>query len=188
MKPFDELNYYELLEIPSDASVFEIRHAYKDQLAIYEKDAISTYELFSSDEREKILNRLETAFQTLLDDNKRKDYDQNLIASGQLDPLELSRPRPKTPMPIFQATRSTAKKHASGKIETKLKESSTIQLIEKLNLQPVISGNDLKTLREFMGVELIEIFEVSRISVSILDAIEQQRKKDLPSPIFLKGF
>lgn len=188
MKTFDELNYYELLEIPPDASVFEIRHAYKDQLAIYEKGAVGTYSLFGEDERDRILHRLETAFHTLLDETSRAVYDKKLIGAGQIDPGVLSRQRPKKPLPIFQAVRSTAKKHVSDKIDAKLKEIQTRQLIEKLNRQPVISGVDLGYVRGVMGIELIEIFEVLRISVSILDAIEQHREKDLPSPVFLKGF
>ncbi|THB79017.1 MAG: hypothetical protein D3926_11605 [Desulfobacteraceae bacterium] len=188
MKAFDELNHYELLDIVPSASVFEIRHAYRDQLAIYEEGSLSTYALFSDDERRHILKRLEQAFQTLLDEERRNAYDKTLVAQGFLEEAQISEPRMKKPMPIFQAAKAPAKRQVATRIEEKLDEEQTRALVEKINLQPLITGRDLKTLREFMEIELMEIFEISRISVTILSAIEDNRAKDLPSPIFLKGF
>jgi len=43
MKRFEELNYYEILELPVNASDFEIRQAYKSALSIYEEDSLSSY-------------------------------------------------------------------------------------------------------------------------------------------------
>ena len=188
MKYNDELNYYELLEIPVDASFFEIRHAYKGVLAIYEEDSASTYTLFSKDEREEILGKLEQAFNTLLDEKKRAAYDQELVDSGKVDKSAMSAKREKTPIPIFQAVKSDRKNHLLNKIKESIKNPGTKSLIEKFNLQKSISGKDLKALRESIGIELHEIFEVSRISIATLEAIEADRIVDLPSKIYLKGF
>ena len=61
MKKFDELNYYELLEIPSDASLLEIKRAYKNALETYSEDSLTTYSLFANNEREKILKKIKNA-------------------------------------------------------------------------------------------------------------------------------
>ena len=45
MKKFQGLNYYEVLEVPPNASEFEIRQAYKDAIAIYDEDALASYSL-----------------------------------------------------------------------------------------------------------------------------------------------
>ena len=74
-KQFKDLDYYELLRIPYNASPFEIRQAYKNILSIYEENSLATYSLFTDGERKKILAKIENAFLTLIDGNKRKSYD-----------------------------------------------------------------------------------------------------------------
>jgi DnaJ-class molecular chaperone len=43
MKKFEDLSYYEILEIPVEASSYEIREAYKEALSIYTEDSLTTY-------------------------------------------------------------------------------------------------------------------------------------------------
>lgn len=78
MKNFEELNYYELLEISFDASPFEIKKAYKNALSIYDENSLLTYSLFVDAERKKILKKIEDAYDTLIDKSKRKSYDAML--------------------------------------------------------------------------------------------------------------
>ena len=78
MRNFEELNFYEILEISIDASTFKIKRAYKNALEIYGKKSLLTYSLFSEEERVDILKRLEDAYQTLVDKSKRTAYDATL--------------------------------------------------------------------------------------------------------------
>ena len=52
----------------------------------------------------------------------------------------------------------------------------------------MISGNDLKCLRKASGIKLEDVFEVARISVSILNYIENDELEKLPPQIYLKNF
>jgi hypothetical protein len=85
MKTFEELNYYELLNIPLNASSLELRRAFRNATSIYKKDSLLTYSLFSDDEREEILQRIEAAYLTLTDENKRALYDE-LLRKGTCVP------------------------------------------------------------------------------------------------------
>jgi DnaJ-class molecular chaperone len=85
IKKFNDLNYYELLKIPHNASSFEVRQAYKNILAIYEESSLATYSLFAEDERKAILGKIEKAFLTLIDDEKRNAYDKSLVDVGFID-------------------------------------------------------------------------------------------------------
>ncbi|MGD8503667.1 MAG: DnaJ domain-containing protein [Syntrophobacterales bacterium] len=78
MKNFEELNNYEILEIPADASPFEIRRAYKNALEVYGESSLLTYSLFSEEERVHILDRIKQAYDTLIDKSKRTAYDASL--------------------------------------------------------------------------------------------------------------
>ena len=69
MKTLGRKTYYEVLEVPADADACDIKRAYRDALAIYDDEALVTYSLFSEDQRADILNAIEIAFETLMDNN-----------------------------------------------------------------------------------------------------------------------
>ena len=78
MNKFEELNYYEILEIPVNASSFDIRRAYRNAVEVYSDHSLLTYSLFSAEERVNILKKLEDAYNTLIDRTKRTAYDASL--------------------------------------------------------------------------------------------------------------
>jgi DnaJ-class molecular chaperone len=182
------MNYYELLEIPVNASFYEIRHAYKEALSIYGEDSLSTYALFSEDEREDLLRKIEEAFQTLIDEKKRSEYNNRLVESGEIDPDELSREENRKSIPIFLGHNAADKNQFYKRVKQKVEESSIKALSREILETELVSGQDLKRLREAIGVELEDIFEVARISISILKAIENDEFQNLPSLIYLRNF
>jgi len=188
MKDIKELNYYEMLIIPADASLFEIRRAYTDSLSLYGDDSLATYSLFTEKERKDILKMLETALRTLTDPSKRTAYNQVLIDKGALDPASLTRSAPKKPVPLFESAGITNKANLKRKISKKLDDASISQLARDIAAAEEISGHDLKKLREKIGVSLEEIYEATRISISTIKAIETNDFKNLPSAIYLKNF
>jgi DnaJ-class molecular chaperone len=46
-KDFDQLNYYEMLDIKPDAPALEIRSAYNSALQMYQSDSLVSYSFFS---------------------------------------------------------------------------------------------------------------------------------------------
>ena len=66
------IDYYELLGIKKNASVEEIKKAYRDMVKKYHPD------INKSNDASKIMISLNEAKETLLDENKRKEYD-NLL-------------------------------------------------------------------------------------------------------------
>lgn len=189
MKNFDNLTYYQLFEIPPDASFFEIRHAYKNALLLYDEDSLSTYSLFDGNERERLLAKIEEAFQTLIDRDKRDAYDRMLMSEGKLEAASTisSKARQKA-VPIFQNSQASIKHLFDKKINKNLDSPEAQAIRDRIHDKELVSGEDLKEMREALGVELEEIFEVVRISVSILQAIEANEFKRLPSLLHLNNF
>jgi len=128
IKKFKDLNYYELLKIPYNASSFEIRQAYKHILAIYEESSLATYSLFAENERKLILSKIENAFLTLIDDKKRKNYDNNLVSTGEVSDNILTEKDKKKAIPIFQTSRARANNNSLARIKKKIQENKVADL------------------------------------------------------------
>lgn len=188
MKKFEGLNYYKILEIPVNSSSFDIRNAYRDTLEIYREDSMATYSLFSEDERENILDTIENAFLVLIDENKRADYDKMLVDTGEIEPSALTEKPEKKPKPIFLSEKSINQEDFFEKLNERAKEKDVKKVSDEIMSKELISGSDLRKLRKVLGIELDEIFKTIRISISMLEAIENNQFENLPSLIYLKNF
>jgi len=79
LKRIEDWNYYELLSVERTASQDEIWEAYQAALSTYQNGSPALYGLVSEDERGLVLERIQEAFQTLRDPDKRKEYDLALL-------------------------------------------------------------------------------------------------------------
>ena len=70
-----EKNYYEVLEVPVDASMDEIQHGYIRAKNAYSTDSLALYSLMSQDECDNILEIIEEAYVIVSDPEKRRRYD-----------------------------------------------------------------------------------------------------------------
>ena len=187
MKNLDGLTYYEILKIPENSSSFEIKRAYKEVLSMYDEDSLVTYSLFSNEERDKILKTIKEAFLTLIDENKRTAYDTTLLDSEQIKvsiiPLE-NQEKPPRAHKYNMADNDDSAERAKKKLRKKELET----LCNEIFSNDLISGDDLKKMRETAGIELSEINAVTKISVSVLTSMEENRIESLPPSLYLKNF
>ena len=188
MKKYEELNHYEALEIPPGASPFEVSQAYKDALSIYNEDSLITYSFFDDDERDLILKKIEKAFLTLIDPIKRTTYDRKLVRSGEADESILTKKQRKKPISLFQTKYPRNKGIHLKKIRKKIAAKDMKKLSNEIFSSDVISGTDLKNLRESVGIDLQEVFEVTRVNIPTLKSIEENEFDKLPPIIYLKNF
>ena len=187
MKKLGDLTFYELLDVASDASPFEIHHAYKEMFQLYHEDSLASYSFFSKEEREEILAKLNEAYSTLMDEKKRSQYDQLLIERGILEEeMQYKRDRKQLNL-IPNSKRSGA--DTELRIRERLKTMvSSNAMIQEILAHDDLSGSDLKKIRDELGVSLEEIAEVVKVRMVYLRAIEEDRFEKTPSRIFLKGF
>jgi hypothetical protein len=74
----EEQNYYEILEVKKDASPAEIRSAYMRARSSWKKDNVAFYSIFSESDTERLLRRIEEAYQTLSHPERRREYDRKI--------------------------------------------------------------------------------------------------------------
>ena len=188
MKKFDGLNYYEILKIPMTSSYFEIKRAYKNALSLYNEDSIVTYSLFSREERDRIIEDIENAFSTLANDKKRAAYDQMLVDSGQVETSIPSREQPYVSPSPSSTFAGINENQLYSRVKEKLLTEDVKTLSDEMMLKECLSGDDLKKLREAVDVKLKEIQYITKISASVLMAIEENRFEELPPDPYLKSF
>ncbi len=165
-----------------------MRQAYKNILAIYEENSLATYALFAEDERKTILSKIEEAFSTLIDDEKRNAYDKSLLDVGEIPKNLLTAKQTQKAIPLFQVNTATTEDNNLARIRKKIKEKGTGKLASVILNRDSISGQDLKNLRESLGIELEEVFEATKISPTALEAIERDDITNLPPKVYLKSF
>jgi cytoskeletal protein RodZ len=73
-------------------------------------------------------------------------------------------------------------------VQKKADEPEIRQIIEQILSNERLSGAELKRLREAFGIELTEIYGITRIREKILSMIEADRFDELPAEIYLKQF
>jgi len=188
MKSFEGLNYYQILKIPANASFIEIKRAYKDALEIYGEGSLATYSLFSDDERVHLLKAIEKAFFTLVDEDKRAGYDRMLVDTGQVDASILANKTQNKPIPLFNDKNSLSADDLANRIRKKSAEKEVKALLEEVLGKDLISGDDLKRLRKALGIEIFEIYLITKISVAVLRTIEDNQFESLPADVYLNNF
>jgi len=190
MERFEDLNYYELLELPANASPFEIRQAYRSALSIYEEDSMISDSFFTDKERNAILRTIEEAFSTLIDKSQRVAYNKELIDSGVMDAslLEKGKPKSKDPIPLFSLKKTRGQNSLSARVKNRIERKDFAEVSREILSKDLISGKDLERFRKHVGIAVEEIFEVTRISLKVLRAIERDDVKSLPRTFYLKNF
>lgn len=187
-KDFEQMNYYEMLDITPNASALEIRSAYNAALQMYQPDSLVSYSFFSKDERSKILSHLEQAYLTLINEAQRTEYDKMLHQKGILKECE-NISGVKKPVNIFDINRQKFNvatwKTNNDELRRKIDQSKNIKEILS---QQEIKGSDLKTIRNELGVAIEKIHQETKIRLDYLNCIELDETGKLPAPVFLKGF
>lgn len=180
-------NFYELLGIEFYASPFEITRAYKENFELYHEGSLASYSFFSREEREEILAKLDEAYSTLIDEKKRSRYDQSLIESGVLKEERKSQDNRETFRLISDSKPSPNSTVLRIRDELKAMVSSNA-VIQEILTHDVLTGEDLKTIRDELGVSLEIITGMTKVRGIFLRAIEEDDYGKAPSSVFLKSY
>jgi curved DNA-binding protein CbpA len=178
MDPLDQ-NFYDILEVPRDASLQHIERAYRIARSTYQPASMATYSVFSDEENSELLRRVEEAYSVLSDARLRREYDARLRRESA--PAEPPRPRPRPVAPSPPVRRPAEREWAAGTMSIELDESDEPS-------DGIYDGPALRRVRINRGIELEEIATITKISEAYLSFIEANRYTDLPAPVYVRGF
>lgn len=188
MSSYEE-NYYEILDIPSDASPFEIRRAFQEMFELYQGESLVSYSFFTETERKNLIARLEGAYFTLINEERRNVYDGMLINQGWMTEENRHRNTTKVPIPLYNPMhRFTGPSQPSSSKNGTPVSTAPNAIVQELLEKEALTGQDLRDIRMALQISLERIAQESKIKIGILQAIEQDLYKQLPPMPYLKGF
>ncbi|KAL9232749.1 hypothetical protein vseg_007820 [Gypsophila vaccaria] len=122
-KPVSELSFYELLGIPETGTRVEIKRAYKELARMYHPDVSPPDRVKEHTER---FIRVQEAYQTLSDPNKRLAYDRHLLRGLGL---------------AFSSRRTIFPQETEDKSDWKSRWQSQLSGLKKRSMDKDESGN-----------------------------------------------
>jgi curved DNA-binding protein CbpA len=184
LKGIDELDHYELLEIPRRATPAEIDRAYRMAQQTYAEDSLALYSVFEGFDAAAIRSRIDEAYRVLADPELREVYDR------QHDAEE---PGLHT---TLQRADGIAPDGHSGLVELAREEGAFEEFDEVVEeygaFEDEVSGDfdgvRLRRVRLFRGYEIDDISQVTKVSGAHLRNIEEENFKDLPADVYVRGF
>jgi len=168
VKRIEEQTYYEILEVSPSATVKEIQRAYDHAKETFHMDSLAVYSLFSEQEIKEIQTAIDEAYHVLMDDNLRRSYDR-----------------------FHFQTLGAQKWEKSSEVEGISREKKSPLSFTEVSLNPgeeIYRGKTLKQIRERMGIDLKTISAETKISMKMLEWIEEEELDKLPPLVYLKGF
>lgn len=83
-------NFYEILELNTNAAQHEITTAYDRAKTTYSGDNPAIYTIFSDHEARELLSMIEEAYSILGNKTLRNIYDQRLLGQSKINPEDLT--------------------------------------------------------------------------------------------------
>lgn len=192
----NDKNYYEILEVPSDADFETIHKGYKRAKSAYSQDSLALYSLMGSDECQKILTLIDEAYSIISDPEKRKRYDHarglnqgvqykaytNETTEKKQD--EGSEQRP--PESSSEAGRNMPRMMAQRKFALTYPVNQAFE--KEIEQTTEFTGEFLQKIREYKQVDIPRLAEMTRVSKNYIRYIEQEYFEGLPAMVYTRGF
>lgn len=197
----EKKNYYEVLEIETNANPQQIENAYIRARNAYSGDSVALYSLMTKEECDSILGQIEEAYSVLGFPEKRREYDRlrgfnqsgiNPVRSmNQIYTITTVEDRPKDVIEyedygsnLIEA--KVSKITAQKKFGLEYEENS--EMDRKIRECSDYSGAFLREIREYKNVGIERMAEMTRISKTHLTAIENEDVTKLPAEVYVRGY
>lgn len=190
-------NYYEILEIPEDASPEEIHRGYIRAKNAYSQDSLALYSLMSPEECNQILNLIEEAYTILSEPNKRRQYDSarglntsdfNKIVSPQASSGYSSKDEDHKLSKNAPSTSENSMTKIVAKNRFSLDYNVDSEFEKEIEQATEFSGEFLKKIREYKGVEINRMADMTKVSKTYIRNIEDEAFEKLPAAVYVRGF
>jgi flagellar biosynthesis protein FlhG len=157
---------YELLGVPRTANDEELRRAHRKLRDVFGPESLAPHTILDQAAIRAEVKRLDDALDVLLDPVRRRAYDVSTF------PQELSQPLARPAVRVLDEA----------------EQQRLAELLRAIEARALVDGATLQQLREANGYAIDDVCGRTRIAKAILVALEEDRFRDLPAPVYLRGF
>ncbi len=199
----EKKNYYDVLDIPQNASPQAIETAYIRGKNAYAGDSAALYSLMTNDECRAILEQIEEAYSVLGFPEKRREYDrvrgfnqmiQQTPYTQKSDSLHQrlsfeSRPQNQVQYEDYSSNlieSKVSKVMAQKKFGLEYVENE--EMDKKIADITTFTGAGLKEIREYKNVTIERMAEMTKVSKSHIVGIENDDIVKLPADVYVRGY
>ena len=176
-KPMAEQNHYEILGLHPGATEEEVRRAQRRVRSTYSHDSTAVLGIAPPEEVEQLHRRIEEAYATLVDPDKRHEYNKAIFPGGKgMDQ---------------QVTEGEASEAPVTEGRIALVNPPPLEDLPDmpaLDEDTEYTGDLIRQVREARGLELDDIANRTKISLTYLKAMEEEDFLITPAPVYLRGF
>jgi curved DNA-binding protein CbpA len=180
-------NYYEILDIPENATQQEIHLAYEKAKNTYSIENSALSSVFSSEEARELRTLIEEAYQVLRNDNYRNVYEKR-IQANTFSQSDLTVTAIKTasddlfsPAPVVADTAPPAIEQASPPVRD-------LEFETEMSNRKDWTGDDLKKVREYRKLTFDELTDITKVNPWYIAALEKMDAANLPVEVFVRGY
>lgn len=198
----DNKNYYDVLEIVTNANPQEIESAYVRAKNAYSGDSVALYSLMTKDECDAVLGQIEEAYSVIGFPEKRREYDRLRGFNQSGFSQNYSTPEATHGKSAFETRAKDAVQYedfGSNLIEAKVSKitaqkkfgldySENPELDQQIAECTDYTGPFLKKIREYKNVSIERMAEMTRISKTHIKALEDEDLPKLPADVYVRGY
>jgi flagellar biosynthesis protein FlhG len=157
---------YEILGVPRTANDEELRRAHRKLRDVFGPESLAPHTILDQAAIRAEVKRLDDTLDVLLDPVRRRAYDVSTF------PQDASQPLAK----------------ATARVLDDAEQQRLADLLRAIEARALVDGSTLRHLREANGYAVDEVCSRTRIAKAIVLALEDDRFRDLPAPVYLRGF
>jgi flagellar biosynthesis protein FlhG len=182
VKTLDVQNHYEVLEVPPGARLDEIERAYRLATSTWSEGSLALYSLFDENDAGAVRERINQAYRVLSDERSRRAYDSATFET-------LPEPEPAV-APAGQGAELSSLEEEYDDMEISLDSAleGKVEGVEGEAGETEYDGARLRRARMHRGIELDDIGQVTKVTLSYLHAIEDEAFDSLPAAVYVRGF
>lgn len=199
MRGIEELDHYEMLEIPRGATPGEIDRAYRMAQQTYAEGSLALYSVFEKRDATEIRARLDEAYRVLADPELRASYDlehRPLFAAGGAPGLAPGPATATASRPLNGARPGSSIEESSPRMNAAVAAATAEafdDVVERYDQREdetsgEFDGPRLRRTRLFRGYEIDQIADVTKVAGTHLRNIEDENFADLPADVYVRGF
>ena len=185
----DHKNYYEILDVPANATPKEIHEAYVKAKNAYTGDSVAMYSLMTPEECKSMLHHVEESYTVLCSPDKRNAYNKARgISSMQTTTMTSLGTESASMSSSFENPGHISISKITAQNRFKLTYTPNPEFEKEIENTTIFTGDFLRKIREYKNISIERMADLTKVSRTNIMNIESDNKITLPALAYVRGY